>query len=177
MDNAATTATDGAVFAAMEPFFREGYGNASSLHSFGQEAKHAVERARESIASLIGASPEEIVFTSGGTESDNFAVKGSVWARKERGDHVITSAIEHHAVMESCRFLEKNGFRVTVLPVDEKGVVDPSDVGKAITRKTLLISIMHANNENGKYRLFNRFSLFLVESGTVTCLQCHRSAS
>ncbi|PKN36037.1 MAG: cysteine desulfurase NifS [Deltaproteobacteria bacterium HGW-Deltaproteobacteria-19] len=149
MDHAATTPVDPEVVAAMLPFFTENYGNASSMHAFGQEARQAIEQARESIALLIGAKPDEIIFTSGGTESDNFAVKGIAYARKDKGNHIITSAVEHHAVLEPCHFLEKNGFQVTVLPVDETGLVDPVDVKKAITDKTTLISIMHANNEIG----------------------------
>ncbi|MDP2840141.1 MAG: IscS subfamily cysteine desulfurase, partial [Syntrophales bacterium] len=118
-------------------------------HGFGQDARAAVEEARAKIASFIGAKPAEVVFTSGGTESDNFAIKGVAWANRKKGDHIITSAVEHHAVLESCRFLEQEGFKVTRLPVDGDGLVDPSEVAKAITNRTVLISIMHANNEIG----------------------------
>jgi len=149
MDYAATTPTDQRVVEAMLPYFVEIYGNPSSLHGFGQEARAAMEGARAKIAAFLGAKPAEIVFTSGGTESDNFAIKGVAWANRKKGDHVITSAIEHHAVLETCRFLEKEGFRVTYLPVDGDGLVDPPDVVKAITDRTILISIMHANNEIG----------------------------
>ena len=149
MDYGATTPTDQAVMDAMIPFFTETFGNPSSLHTFGQEAKFAVEEARQTVASFIGAEPEEIVFTSGGSESDNFAVKGVAYARKNKGNHIITSAIEHHAVLESCRFLERNGFLVTYVPVDEYGILDPGDVEKAVTDTTILISIMHGNNEIG----------------------------
>ena len=149
MDYAATTPTDQRVVEAMLPYFGEIYGNPSSLHGFGQEARAAMEGARAKIAAFLGAKPAEIVFTSGGTESDNFAIKGVAWANRKKGDHVITSAIEHHAVLETCRFLEKEGFRVTYLPVDGDGLVDPADVVKAITDRTTLISIMHANNEIG----------------------------
>ena len=149
MDYAATTPTDQRVVEAMLPYFGEIYGNPSSLHGFGQEARAAMEEARAKIAAFLGAKPAEIVFTSGGTESDNFAIKGVAWANRKKGDHVITSAIEHHAVLETCRFLEKEGFRVTYLPVDGDGLVDPADVVKAITDRTILISIMHANNEIG----------------------------
>ena len=149
MDYAATTPTDQRVVEAMLPCFGEIYGNPSSLHGFGQEARAAMEGARAKIAAFLGAKPAEIVFTSGGTESDNFAIKGVAWANRKKGDHVITSAIEHHAVLETCRFLEKEGFRVTYLPVDGNGLVDPADVVKAITDRTILISIMHANNEIG----------------------------
>jgi len=149
MDYAATTPTDQRVVEAMLPYFGEIYGNPSSLHGFGQEARATMEGVRAKIAAFLGAKPAEIVFTSGGTESDNFAIKGVAWANRKKGDHIITSAIEHHAVLETCRFLEKEGFRVTYLPVDGDGLVDPADVVKAITDRTILISIMHANNEIG----------------------------
>jgi cysteine desulfurase len=149
MDYGATTPTDKAVVAAMTPFFSGIFGNPSSLHTYGQDAKQAVETARQAIASSIGAGPEEIVFTGSGSESDNFAVKGVAYAKKEKGNHIITSAIEHHAILEPCRSLEKNGFTVTYVPVDSHGLVDPGDVEKAITDKTIMISIMHGNNEIG----------------------------
>jgi cysteine desulfurase len=149
LDHAATTPVAPEVVQAMLPFMTHNYGNASSLHSFGQEAKGAVEQARNHAASFIGAKPEEIVFTSGGTESDNLAIKGVAYARKDRGNHIITSAVEHHAVLESCRFLEEQGFAITYLPVDGYGIVEPDDVRKAITDRTILISVMHANNEIG----------------------------
>jgi len=133
----------------MLPFFSQMYGNPSSLHAFGQEAKHAIEEARYIVAQFIGARQEEIIFTSGGTESNNSAIKGVACARRDKGNHIITSKIEHHAVLETCHFLEKQGFEVTYIPVDEFGIVDPADVKKAITGKTILISIMHANNEIG----------------------------
>jgi cysteine desulfurase len=149
MDYAATTPTDKKVIEAMLPYFGEIFGNPSSLHAFGQEAWSAVEEARARIASFLGVKPAEIVFTSGGTESDNFAIKGVAYANRKKGDHIITSAVEHHAVLETCRFLEGEGFRVTYLPVDGEGLVDPAAVAGAITDKTILISIMHANNEIG----------------------------
>jgi len=149
LDNAATTPTDPRVVQAMLPYFTEVYGNPSSLHAFGQGAKHAIEEARYTVAAFIGTKPEEIVFTSGGTESNNFTIKGVALAMREKGNHIITSKIEHHAVLEPCHFLEKQGFKVTLIPVDEYGFVDPADVKKAITDKTILISIMHANNEIG----------------------------
>jgi cysteine desulfurase len=149
MDYAATTPTDKKVIEAMLPYFGEVCGNPSSLHAFGQEAKAAVEGARKRIASFLGAEPGEIVFTSGGTESDNFAIKGVAYANRKKGDHIITSVIEHHAVLETCRFLEQEGFRVTYLPVEGDGLVDPAVAAGAITDKTILISIMHANNEIG----------------------------
>ena len=148
-DYAATTPCDPEVVAAMLPYFSDRFGNPSSMHAFGQETKGAVEEARERIAAFLGAAPGEIVFTSGGTESNNMAVKGVAYARRGKGNHIITSRIEHHAVLEPCHFLEKEGFEVTILPVDGDGLVDPDDVRRAITDKTILISIMHANNEIG----------------------------
>ena len=149
LDYAATTPVDPGVIEAMLPYFRDTFGNPSSIHSFGQQARSAVEDAREKVASFLGAKPAEIIFTSGGTESNNFAIKGIAWANRKKGNHIITSAIEHHAVMEPCHFLEREGFEVTFLPVDSQGLVDPHDVAKAITGRTVLVSIMHANNEIG----------------------------
>jgi len=149
LDYAATAPTDPEVIKAMEPYFFEVFGNPSSIHTFGQEAKKAIEDAREKVASFLGAKPEEIVFTSGGTESDNFAIEGVSYAKHEKGNHIIISAIEHHAVGEPAKFLEKRGFKITVVGVDKDGLVDPGDIKKAITDKTILISLMHANNEIG----------------------------
>jgi len=149
LDHAATTPTDPRVVEAMLPWFTERFANPSTLYNLGTQAKEAIESARVNVAALIGAKPEEVYFTSGGTESDNWAVIGAAFANRAKGSHVITSAIEHHAVLEPCHFLEKNGFEVTVLPVDEYGLVDPDDVRKAITDKTILVAIMHANNEIG----------------------------
>ncbi|MCL0076067.1 cysteine desulfurase NifS [Dehalococcoidia bacterium] len=149
LDCAATTPMRGEVLEAMSPYFNIRFGNPSSIHWFGQEARGAIEEAREKVAALIGGRGEEIVFTSGGTEADNFAIKGTAYANEPNGNHIITSSIEHHAVLESCRFLERRGTRVTYLPVDKYGLVDPEDVGAAITEKTVLISIMHASNEVG----------------------------
>jgi len=149
VDYGATTPTDPRVVVAMVPYFTEKFGNAGSIHAFGQEAREAVDRAREIVASAIGASPQEMVFTSGATEADNFAVLGAAWANESRGRHLITSSIEHHAVLEPCRFLEGRGFEVTYLPVDRTGWVDPDDVRRAIRPDTILISVMSANNEIG----------------------------
>ncbi len=149
VDYGATTPTDPRVVEAMVPYFTEKFGNAGSIHVFGQEAREAVDRAREIVASAIGASPQEMVFTSGATEADNFAVLGAAWANESRGRHLITSSIEHHAVLEPCRFLEGRGFEVTYLPVDRTGWVDPDDVRRAIRPDTILISVMSANNEIG----------------------------
>ncbi len=149
LDYAATTPTDPEVVKAMLPYFSNIFGNPSSLHSFGLEAKSAIDAVRATVASFLGANPEEIVFTSGGTESNNFVLKGIAYANKEKGNHIITSNIEHHAILEPCEFLETQGFTVTYVNVDEFGLVDPEDVKEAITDKTILISIMHANNEIG----------------------------
>jgi cysteine desulfurase len=149
LDHSATTPTHPDVVKAMLPFFTDAFGNPSSVYSYGQEAKGAVEEARSKTAELIGARSEEIVFTSGGTEADNFALKGVAYANGHKGNHIITTSIEHHAVMEVCKFLGRRGFTITYLPVDEYGLVDPDDVRKAITAKTILISIIHANNEVG----------------------------
>jgi cysteine desulfurase len=149
LDHAATTPTHPEVVKAMLPFFSDAFGNPSSIYSYGQEAKGAVEEARTKVAELIGARSEEIVFTSGGTEADNLALKGLAYASEHKGNHIITTSIEHHAVLEACKFLEKRGLEITCLPVDKYGLVDPADVKKAITAKTILISVMHANNEVG----------------------------
>ena len=149
LDYAATTPTHPEVIKAMLPYFNDVFGNPSGIYSYGQESKQALAEARDMVAALIGADSEEAVFTSGGTEADNFAIKGMAFANENKGDHVITSSIEHHAVIETCKFLERKGFRITYLPVDEYGFVDPGDVKKAITNKTILISVMHANNEVG----------------------------
>ena len=149
MDHSATTATDPAVTEAMIPYFSEKYGNPSSLYTIGRQARRAIEESRQKVADLIGAKKEEIIFTGSGTESDNLAIKGSAFRNRTKGDHIITSSIEHHAVLHTCKFLEKNGFKVTYLPVSKEGLIDPADVAKAITPQTILISIMHANNEIG----------------------------
>ena len=148
-DYAATTPTHPDVVKAMLPYFTDAFGNASSIYSYGQEAKGAIEEARARVASLIGAHDVEMVFTGSGTEADNFALKGTAFANENKGNHIITSAIEHPAVIQTCKFLEKRGFTVSYLPVDEYGMVDPDDVRRTITNKTILISVMHANNEIG----------------------------
>jgi len=149
LDYAATTPMHPEVLKVMQTYFSEEFGNPMSLHSIGQEARGAIEKARSEVASALGAKPEEIIFTSGGTESDNFAIKGVAYAMKNRGNHIITSKIEHHAVLEPCHFLQKNGVDITFLPVDEYGMVDPDALKRAITDKTILVSVMHANNEIG----------------------------
>ena len=149
LDYAATTPTHPDVVSAMLPYFTRDFGNPSSVHACGQEAKEAVEEARSKLAALLRAKESEIVFTSGGTEADNAALKGIAIANKEKGNHIITTPIEHHAITETCKFLKTQGFDITILPVDEYGMIDPADVKKAITKKTLLVSVMHANNEIG----------------------------
>ena len=149
MDNAATTAVSPEVLQTMLPYFNEIYGNPSSIHSTGRDARRAVDAARKQVAQAIGAQPTEIYFTAGGSESDNWAIKGTAFAKRDKGNHIITTAIEHHAVLHTCQWLEKQGFQVTYLPVDEYGRVRVEDVEKAITGKTILISIMAANNEIG----------------------------
>lgn len=165
MDHAATTSTDVEVVEAMKPFFTQKYGNPNSIHSFGQEAREAVEEAREKIARLIGANPSEIVFTAGGTEADNYAIKGIAWANQKKGNHIITSQIEHHAVLHSCQFLEKHGFKVTYLKVDKYGLIDPEDVKKAITDQTILVTIMHANNEIGTIEPIKEIGKIVKKAG------------
>jgi len=149
LDNAATTPQDPEVIRAMLPYFTDVFGNPSGTCSYGQEAKDAIEDARGKVARLIGAQSEEIAFTSGGTEADNFAITGIAYANEHKGNHIITSSIEHHAVIEMCSFLQARGFRVSYLPVDTYGWLDPQEVTKAITDKTILVSVMHANNEIG----------------------------
>ncbi len=149
VDHAATTPTDPRVLEAMRPYFTEQFGNPSSVHGFGQDAREAVDLARERVAALVGAHASEIVFTSGATESDNFAVLGAAFAPDARGRHIITSAVEHHAVLEACQFLAARGFEVTYLPVDRYGRVDPGEVAVALREDTILVSVMHANNEIG----------------------------
>ncbi|MGI8468309.1 MAG: cysteine desulfurase NifS [Pyrinomonadaceae bacterium] len=149
LDNSATTPVDKTVVEAMLPFLTEKFGNASSIHFFGQEARAAVDRARHQVAEIINARPAEIVFTSGGTEANNLAIRGLVEANEKYGKHIITSAIEHSAVKEVCADLEKRGFEVTYLPVYENGIVQIEDVKNAIREDTILISVMTANNEIG----------------------------
>lgn len=149
MDHSATTPVAPEVLEAMLPYFSEKFGNASSLHGYGLEAKEALEDSREKVAKLLGANTEEIIFTSGGTESDNLALKGIARRSKEKGRHIITSSVEHPAILETCRNLQKEGFEVTCLPVTSEGLVDLSVLESAIRPDTILISVMHANNEIG----------------------------
>ena len=149
MDHSATTFVKPEVAKEMIPFFTEHFGNPSSIYGMARESKNAIDTARVQTAKALGADPDEIYFTSGGSESDNWAIKGVALANRKRGNHIITSAIEHHAVLHTCQFLEKEGFEVTYLPVDQYGLVDPAVLEKAITDKTILITIMYANNEIG----------------------------
>lgn len=165
LDYAATTPCDPEVIKAMQPYFFDKFGNPSSIHSFGQEAKKAIEDSREKLATFLGADPSELVFTSGGTESNNFAIEGVVHALEKKGNHIITTAIEHHAVTEPCKFLEKRGFKVTYVNVDKFGLINPADVEKAITDKTILISVMHANNEIGTIQPIAEVGKIAKESG------------
>lgn len=149
MDYAATTPVHPDVLEAMKPYFSGMFGNPSSIHFYGREAKKAIDSSRDRIAASIGARSEEIVFTSGGTESDNFALTGIALANQKRGNHIVSTPIEHHAVVNSLEFLKKKGIDVTYVPVDGAGLVDPEDIRKALTEKTVLVSVMHANNEIG----------------------------
>ncbi|MFA0755810.1 MAG: hypothetical protein YPKNTGVA_001319 [Candidatus Fervidibacter sp.] len=149
LDYAATTPLDPRVLEAMMPYLTEKFGNPNSIHAFGREARKAVDEAREKIAALLNCRPSELVFTSGGTESDNLALRGVAAAYRQKGNHIVTTAIEHHAVLHTCRALQDEGFEVTYLPVDEHGLVTPEQVAEAITDRTILVSIMHANNEIG----------------------------
>jgi cysteine desulfurase len=165
LDHAATTPTRPEVVKAVLPYFTEAFGNPSSIYSYGQEAKGAVEEARTKVAELIGARSEEIVFTNGGTEADNSALKGIAFANEHKGNHIITTSIEHPAVLEVCKFLEKRGLKITYLAVDKYGLVDPDDVRKAINNKTILISVMHANNEVGTIEPVEEIGKIAREAG------------
>jgi len=165
LDHAATTPTRPDVVEAMLPYFTDAFGNPSSIYSYGQEARGAVEEARAKVAELIGARSEEIIFTSGGTEADNYTLKGVAYANEHKGNHIITTSIEHNAVLEVCRFLGSRGFKITYLPVDEYGLVDPDDVKRAITGKTILVSIMHANNEVGTIEPVEEIGKIAREAG------------
>ena len=165
LDYAATTPVDPAVVKEMLPYFTEYYGNPSSIYSIGQEAKEGIEVARTQVANLIGAQPEEIVFTGGGTEADNYAFKGLAFSKEAKGNHFITTAIEHHAVLETAGFLEERGFEVTYLPVDGQGLVDPEEVKKAIKPNTVLVSVMHANNEIGTIQPIEEIGRITREAG------------
>lgn len=168
LDHAATTCVRPEVLEAMLPYFQDKFGNASSVHGFGREARSAVDRAREQVAKAIGASPKEIYFTSGGTESDNLAIKGIARAYAEKkGKHIITSAIEHHAVLHTCDVLEAEGFEITRLPVDSMGIVRLEDLKAAIREDTVLITIMFANNEIGSVQPIEQIGAIAKEHGVL----------
>ena len=168
MDNHATTPIDPRVLEAMLPYFTDKFGNAASRnHSFGWSAEEAVENARQQVASLINATAKEIIFTSGATESDNLMIKGVAEMYREKGNHIITQAIEHKAVLDTCKNLEKHGFEVTYLPVQRDGRVDPEDVRKAIKPTTILISIMYANNEIGVINPIAEIGKLAKEHGII----------
>lgn len=158
LDYAATTPLRAEVLEAMLPYFRQHYGNPASIHAWGQRARAAVEQARQSVAEILGCAAAEVIFTSGGTEGDNLALKGIAWAQHSRGRHIITSQIEHHAVLHTCQALEQQGFEVTYLPVDNEGLVTLEAVEQAIRRDTILISIMYANNEIGTIEPLSQIS-------------------
>lgn len=165
MDHAATTYTKKEVLEEMLPFFTEHFGNPSSIHKFGRDVRKQVDSAREKVAKAIGALPEEIYFTAGGSEADNWAVKGAAFANRNKGNHIITSSIEHHALLHTCEYLEKEGFEITYLPVDEYGMVSVEDVKNAINDKTILISIMYANNEIGTIQPIAEIGSLAKEKG------------
>jgi cysteine desulfurase len=167
LDHAATTPVHPQVLEAMTPYFSEKFGNPSNLHNIGREAKNAIEEARSKTASLIGAKPEEIYFTSSGAESNNFALKGLAQAYSQKGKHIIVSQIEHFSILHPAKTLEKSGFTVTYIPTDREGLVDPEDVAKAIGKDTILVSIMHANNEIGTIQPIEEISRITKEKGVL----------
>ncbi|MBW2964081.1 cysteine desulfurase, partial [Candidatus Woesearchaeota archaeon] len=167
LDNGATTMVDPKVVSEMSPFFTETYGNPSSIHHAGQEAKRYLDEAREAVAKKLGASYDEIIFTSGGTESDNLAVKGAAYANREKGNHIITTKIEHPAILNTCRQLEKEGFSVSYLGVDKEGFVDLDELRSAITDKTILVSIIHGNNEIGTVQDLDGIGDICKEKGII----------
>jgi cysteine desulfurase len=167
LDHAATTPAHPKVVEAMLPYFMDKFGNPSNLHDIGREAKNAIDDARAKTAALIGAKPEEIFFTSSGAESNNFALKGLAQANSQKGKNIIVSQIEHFSILHPAKTLEKSGFTVTYLPVDKQGLVDPADVARAITKDTVLVSIMHANNEIGTIEPIEEISAITREKGVL----------
>ncbi len=167
LDNAATTQVDSAVMEAMLPYLTDLYGNPSSIHTIGQLARRAIEQTRNSIAKNIGAYPDELVFTSGGTESNNHAIQGAAFALRDRGNRIITSSVEHHSVLKTCHYLERKGFEIVYLSVDGNGLVDPDDVQRAINGRTILVSIMHANNEIGTIEPIEDIARITSEHGVL----------
>lgn len=167
LDHAATTPVKPQVLEAMLPYFSDKFGNASTIYSVGRESKKALEEAREKVATALGVMPREIFFTGSGTEADNWAIKGTAYANKDKGRHIITTSIEHHAVLHACQYLESDGFKVTYLPVDENGLVSPQQVLDAITPETILISIMFANNEIGTIQPIGEIGKIAREKGII----------
>ncbi len=167
LDNGATTRVDPRVLEAMRPYFLEKYGNPSSLHEFGREASEALEESRKKLAGFLNAQPDEIVFCASGSESDNLAIQGAAFANKSKGKHLIASSIEHPAVLNTFKFLEKNGFEVTFLPVDAQAVVSPDSVAQAIRKDTILVSVMHANNEVGTIQDVDEIARICKERGVL----------
>ena len=167
LDNAATTPILPEVLEAMLPYLKDAYGNPQSLHHWGDDAREAIEGARTSVADLIGAKPEEIIFTSSGTESNNFAIKGLAMAQQSKGKHIVVSAIEHFSVLHSARTLEKWGFEVTQVPVDKDGLVDPGEVAQSLRDDTVLVSIMHANGEVGTIEPIKEIAALVKEAGAI----------
>ncbi|WP_303823862.1 cysteine desulfurase NifS [Ruminococcus flavefaciens] len=167
-DNAATTAVSEEVLSAMLPYFRENYGNASSIYKLGRDAQRAIETAREKVAKALGAEPREIFFTSCGSESDNWAVKGTAEIMAKKGKkHIITSVFEHHAILHTTEYLEKHGFEVTYIPVSDKGLIDPQDIKNAIREDTALVTIMYANNEIGTIQPIDEIAAICHEKGVL----------
>jgi cysteine desulfurase len=167
LDYNATTPIDPAVVEAMEPYLRADFGNPSSDHAFGYRTRAAVQDARVQLAALLGAEPDEVIFTSSGSEANNLAIKGIAYALRERGNHIITSVVEHPAVLSPLKFLERQGYRLTILPVDSFGRVDPDQVAAAITEQTILISVMHANNEVGTVQPIHRLAEIAYARGIL----------
>lgn len=167
LDYAATTPMDRRVIEAMEPYFALWFGNASSLHSIGTKAKVALEESRGQIANFIGASPDELVFTSGGTESNNLAIKGIAMGNRKKGNHIVISSIEHDCVLNACKWLEDQGFFITYLPVDKRGIVDLEYLEKVINPKTILVSVMFANNEIGTIQPIEQIGRICKDKGVI----------
>lgn len=167
LDNAATTKVDPEVVKAMEPYWTKYYGNASSTHFLGRKSREAIEASRKIIAKSIGAKPEEIIFTSGGTESNNFAVKGTAFANKAKGNHIIVTKIEHKCILNSCHWLEKQGFEITYLDVSKQGFVDPKNLQKAIRKETILVSIIHGQNEIGSVQDLKTLGEICKKKGVI----------
>ncbi|MEO0079823.1 MAG: IscS subfamily cysteine desulfurase [candidate division WOR-3 bacterium] len=167
LDNNSTTPLDPRVAIALEPFLKDVFGNPSNLHFFGRMCAESLAEAREQVAAFLGAAPEEVYFTSGGTEANNWALKGVAFAHEARGRHIVTSPIEHSSVLSTCQYLAENGWRITYLPVDRFGLIDPEDVRRAITKETVLVSVMLANNENGTIEPVKEIAAICQKTGVL----------